>query len=287
MRALALLALTVAGVTAPAAQTTDWSEAIAGWTKPAEPFRIADNLYYVGTGGISAFLITDSKGHVLIDGALPQSAKVIADHIRKLGFDPSDVRYILINHAHFDHSGGLAELKKITGAQLLASAGDAPDLEAGLTAGRPDLLGFPPVKVDRIIADGEHIRLGAFDLVTHLTPGHTKGCTSWTTKVREGDRALDVALVCSITVANQDLTGGAAYPGAAADFRATFAKLHGLHADIFLSFHPGVFDMDATRAKAAAGDRDAFVDEGELKRRVDDAETAFDKEFAAQKARAG
>jgi metallo-beta-lactamase class B len=286
MRSLALLALMFAGAAAPAPQTNNWDAAFVGWTKPAKPFHLAGNIYYVGTGGISAFLITDPKGHILIDGALPQSATVIAANIRKLGFKMKDVRYILINHAHFDHAGGLAALKRITGAELLASADDAPDLQAGKTAGRPDLLTFPRVKVDRIIADGEHIRLGAIDLVTQLTPGHTKGCTSWTTKVEEGGRSLDVALVCSITVAGQDLTGGRAYPDAAADFRATFAKLRGLHADIFLSFHPEFFNMDAKRAKQVAGDRFAFVAEGELKRRVDDAETAFDQEFAAQKAEA-
>jgi len=241
------------------------------------------NVFYVGTGGISAYLITDPKGHILIDGGLPQSAEAIAANIRALGFEPRDVRYLLINHAHFDHSGGLAELKRLTGASLLASARDKPDLEAGATAGRPDLLTFPPVKVGRVIADGEHIRLGAIDLVTHLTPGHTRGCTSWSLKVREGGRSLDVLMVCSITVAGQNLTGGGGYPGAAADFRATFARLRGLPADIFLSFHPGVFDMDAKYARLRAGDANAFVDPGELTRRIDAAERAFETELARQR----
>jgi metallo-beta-lactamase class B len=281
MRALALILPLL--VATPAGQTTDWSQAIVEWTKPHAPFHIAGNVYYVGTAGISAYLVTGPKGHILIDGALPQSAEVIAANIRALGFKPQDVRYLLINHAHFDHSGGLAELKRLTGASLLASARDKPDLEAGATAGRPDLLTFPPVKVDRVIADGEHIRLGTIDLVTHLTPGHTKGCTSWSLKVREGARSLNVVMVCSITVANQNLTGGGGYPNAAADFRATFAKLRGLPADIFLSFHPGVFDMDAKYARSRAGDANAFVDRGELARRVDAAERAFEGELAQQR----
>jgi len=264
-------------------QTTDWSQAIVEWTKPHAPFHIAGNLYYVGTGGISAFLITDPKGYILIDGALPQSAQAIAANIRALGFRLEDVRYLLINHAHFDHAGGLAGLKRLTGATLLASAGDKADLEAGTTAGRPDLPAFPPVKVDRVIRDGEHIRLGAIDLVTHLTPGHTKGCTSWSFKVRERGRSLDVVMACSITVANQNLVGGGGYPNAAADFRATFAKLRAMPADIFLSFHPDIFGMDAKYAKSRAGDANAFIDRGELARRVDDAERAFETELARQR----
>jgi metallo-beta-lactamase class B len=286
MRAFAFLAIALAGVTAPM-QQTDWSQAIVEWTKPADPFRIAGNVYYVGTGGISAYLITDPRGLILVDGALPQSAKDIADHIRALGFKLTDVRYILINHAHFDHSGGLAELKRLTGARLLASAGDMPDLEAGKTIGRPDLLGFPAVHVDKVIADGEHVRLGKIDLTTVLTPGHTKGCTSWTFTIEEGGKPLDVAMVCSITVANQNLIDSTTYPMAAVDFRTTFAKLRGLRADIFLSFHPGVFDMEAKRAKLLAGDRYAFVDPTEMARRVDAAETAFEAELAAQRKKAG
>ncbi|MEI9850682.1 MAG: subclass B3 metallo-beta-lactamase [Sphingomonas sp.] len=282
MRALALFPLLLAAAPA-AAQTTDWAAAIAEWTRPEAPFRIAGNVYYVGTAGIAAYLVTGPGGHVLIDGALPQSVGQITANIEALGFRPSDIRYLLINHAHFDHSGGLAELKRLTGAKLLASAGDAPDLEAGSTAGRPDLPGFPKVTVDRVIGDGEHVRLGAIDLVTHLTPGHTRGCTSWSLRVREGARPLDVVLACSITVANQKLVGNAAYPQAAADFRASFAELRGLHADVFLSFHPGAFDMEAKRAKLFAGDRLAFVEPGELARFVDGAERTFEAELAAQR----
>lgn len=285
IRALALT-LMIAAAAPPAQQKTDWSQALIEWTRPAAPFRIAGNVYYVGTAGIAAYLITDPKGDVLIDGALPGTVRQITANIETLGFKLSDVRYLLINHAHFDHSGGLAELKRLTGATLLASAADKPDLEAGRTAGRPDLLGFPPVHVDRVIGEGSHVRLGAIDLVTHLTPGHTKGCTSWSLRIREGDKPLDVVFACSITVANQDLTGSRTYPNAAADFRHTFASLRRLHADVFLSFHPGVFDMEAKRAKLAAGDRFAFVDPGELARRVDAAETAFETELAAQRARA-
>lgn len=284
MRALALL-LPLLLASGPAAQRQDWTQAKLEWNKPAKPFRIAANVYYVGTEGVSAYLITDPKGHILIDGGLPEGAKLIAANIRRLGFRLQDVRILLINHAHFDHSGGLAELKRVTGAQLLASAGDKPDLEAGHTEGRPDLEGFPPVKVDRVIGEGEHIRLGAIDLVTHLTPGHTRGCTSWMYRAPVEGVPLDILFACSLTVAGQDLTGrNPAYPGAADDFRHSFALLRTLTVDIFLNFHPGAFDMADKRTRLKAGNALAFVDPGELGRRVDAAEAQFEKELGEQTA---
>jgi len=286
MRRLALLAPLLLLAAAPATpQATDWAPIRAAWNQPTAPFRIAGNIYYVGTAGISAYLITDPKGHVLIDGALAESVPQIVANIRTLGFRVEDVRILLINHAHFDHADGLAELKRISGARLLASAADKPDLERGSTGGRSDLAGFAPVRVDQVIGEEAHVRVGAIDLVTHLTPGHTKGCTSWTTTVREGGKPLRVLFACSLSVAGQDLTGGKAYPNAAADYRRTFAALRRMRADVFLNFHPGAFGMDAKRAKLAAGDPLAFVDLGELARRTDAAEKDFAAELARQTAK--
>lgn len=268
-------------ISAAPAHQDGWAQIRAEWNKPAEPLRIAGNVYFVGTEGLSAFLITGREGHVLIDGGLPESVPLIAANIRKLGFKLEDVRILLINHAHFDHSGGLAELKRLTGAKLLASAGDKPDLERGSTEGRNDLAPFPGVKVDRVLADGEHIRLGTIDLVTHLTPGHTRGCTSWSLAMDVTGTPLDVVFACSITVAGQRLKGDPHYPGAAADFRATFAKLRALDADIFLNFHPQAFDFAEKRAKVAAGNPMGFVDRDELRRRVAAAEAQFEKELSA------
>lgn len=257
-----------------------WAPIRADWNKPAQPVRIIGNVHYVGTAGLSAYLITGPQGHVLIDGGLPESAAAIAANIKAAGFRLEDVKILLINHAHFDHSGGLAELKRLTGARLLASAGDKPDLERGSTEGRADLDPFPGVVVDRVIGDGEHIRLGPIDLTTHLTPGHTKGCTSWSLRVEEAGKPLDVVFACSLTVAGQDLSGGPAYPAAADDFRATFAKLRGVKADVFLNFHPAAMGFDDKLARLKAGDPLAFVDPGELDRRVDEAEKGFEAELA-------
>ncbi|MES2444583.1 MAG: subclass B3 metallo-beta-lactamase [Pseudomonadota bacterium] len=289
MRALALmlplLLIGAAPVHDPAPQESGWAATRAEWNKPMAPFRIVGNVYHVGTAGISAYLITGAEGHILIDGALPESVPQIAANIRALGFRVEDVRILLINHAHFDHAGGLAALKRLTGAQLLASAGDKPDLERGSTEGRAELDGFEPVKVDRVIGEGTHVRLGAIDLVTRLTPGHTRGCTSWSMRTAEHGRPLEVLFACSLTVAGQDLGGKGPYRTVEADFRRTFASLRRVHADVFLNFHPNAFDLEAKRAKQVAGDPFAFVDPGELARRVDAAEAGLAADLARQRER--
>jgi len=256
----------------------------AEWNQPLEPFRIAGNVHYVGTSGLAAYLITDPAGHVLIDGGMEESAAPIAANIRKLGFSLSDVKIMLINHAHWDHSGGLADLKRFSGARLLASAADKPELESGRSAYRPELSPAAPVAVDRFIRDGEVIRLGATRLVTHLTPGHTKGCTSWTLRTQEAGRPVNVLFACSLTVAGQPLLNHPGYPNATADFRATFAKLKAIRADIYLNYHPAFFDMEAKRARQQVGDAAAFIDSAELPRRIAAAEAAFEQELARQTA---
>ncbi len=250
----------------------------ADWCEAAEPFRVVGNVHYVGTKGLSAFLVTGAKGHVLIDGGLPQSAPLIAANIRKLGFRVQDVRYLLINHAHFDHAGGLAELKRLSGAKLVASALDAGDLAAGAARHRPEQPGVPPVKVDRRIGDRAYVRLGAWRLTARLTPGHPPGATSWTMTTTEGGQPVRVLFASSLSVAGLKLPSHPGYPDAAADFRATFAKLRTERADVFLSFHPNQFGMAEKQARMAA-DANPFVDAGELKRRVAAAEAAFEAEL--------
>ncbi|WP_294329361.1 subclass B3 metallo-beta-lactamase [uncultured Sphingomonas sp.] len=282
-----LLATSALGLASPGmAQGTDWAKVRTEWNQPMAPFRILGNVHYVGTAGISAYLITSPQGHILIDGGMPESASLIAANIEKLGFKLTDVKILLINHAHWDHDGGLAELKRRTGARLLASAGDTAALEAGRADYRPDIsISAPPVKVDAQLKDGEEIRLGTNTLVAHLTPGHTKGCTSFTMQVPSGGDSLTVLFACSLTVADQPLTPGHGYDAAAADFRATFAKLRATQADVFLSFHAEQFDLPAKRAKQLGGDTQAFVDPAELARRLDAAQKAFDVELRRQQGR--
>ncbi|RYD98522.1 MAG: subclass B3 metallo-beta-lactamase [Sphingomonadales bacterium] len=273
------LALVVALSVPSAANAQDWDAIRAQWNKPTEPFRIIDNIYYVGTAGLSVYLITDPKGHILIDGALAESVPQIAANIEKLGFNLRDVKVMMVNHAHWDHSGGLAELKRLTGARLLASAADKPGLEAGTLDYRPPTPRHAPiVKVDGLLEEGTQVRVGDTVITAHMTPGHTKGCTSWSMRV--GGR--NVVFAGSMTVAGQPLKKGEGYDNAVSDFRATFAKLRAMPADIFLSFHGEVFNMEAKRARLLTGDANAFVDPDEIKRRVDAAEAAFEVDLAKQ-----
>lgn len=251
----------------------------AEWCEAAAPFRIADNVHYVGTKGLSAFLITGDKGHVLIDGGLPQSAPLIAANIRQLGFRVEDVRYLLINHAHFDHAGGLAELKRLSGARLVASREDAGDLEAGRARHRPEQPGVPPVRVDRRIRDGDEVRIGKVRLIAKLTPGHTPGATSWVLDSTDAGRPVRVIFASSLSVAGLKLPAHPGYPAAGADFRQTFAKLNAERADIFLSFHPNQFGMEEKLARKGQGGN-PFIDPTELQRRLAAAKAVVDEELA-------
>ena len=169
----------------------------AAWNEPVKPFRIIGNIYYVGVSGVTSFLITTPQGHILLDGGFPETAPLIEKNIATLGFRIQDVKILLNSHAHYDHCGGLAELKRLSGAQMVASRADGEVLESG---GRVSFegwknSGFPAVKVDRVIADGETVQLGDVSLTAVLTPGHTKGCTTWTMPVTESGKNLSRGLL--------------------------------------------------------------------------------------------
>ena len=246
--------------------TQDASER-AAWNQPVEPFRIAGTVYYVGAAGVSAFLIRTSEGAVLLHGGLPETAPLIAASIAKLGVDIRDVKQILHSHAHYDHVGGIAELKRLSGASLAVSAPDAKVMEAG----GPNM---PAVKVDRIIADGDTVTLGGATLTAHLTPGHTKGCTTWTMTTKEADRAYDVLFHCSSSIVDK-LVGNQGYPNIVEDYETSFAKIRALKADIFLANHPFFFRMEQKRAAMKDRAPNPFVDPSELQRFNDQQEQRF------------
>lgn len=263
--------------------------AVSGrWNKPFAPFTVIGNIHYVGTEGVSAFLITTPKGHILIDGILAQSVPQIIANIRALGFDIRDVKFLLNSHAHIDHAGGLAGLQRASGAKMVASAGDRPTLEAGAIGFGPTKgMAFPPVRVDRVIADGGTVSLGGTTLIAHLTPGHTQGCTTWSMFVRGADGAPHTAVFhCSTTVAGQTLVPES-WPGMVAAYRATFAKLRTMKADVLLAPHDNFFDLESRRARQIAGDANAFVDSGALGQLNDEMAKAFEAELERQKKLAG
>src|ERR1700744_1380113 len=259
---------------------------IKKWTAPLEPFDLIGNIYYVGTDGIAAYIIKTSQGLILMDTALPQSTGMIKDNIAKLGFKLGDIKYILNTHAHFDHTGGLAEIKKETGAQMIGGERDKPLLEGGYYPGdeKNTALAFPPGKVDRAVKEGDTITLGDTTLTAHAMPGHTPGCTSYEMTVKDAGQDRDVLFFCSGTVALNRLVGNPTYPGIADDYRATFAQAKAMKVDVLLGPHPEVYGMQEKRAQMKDGAPNPFVKPGEIQTYVAGLEADFDKQLAKQTA---
>jgi len=276
---------------------TQWRAAISrGRSVPDEPFRIAGNLYYVGATGVTAFLLTGPEGHVLIDGGYPETAPLIIASIAKLGFDIADVKVLLNSHAHSDHAGGLRALQEASGAELWVSEGDTDVMAAGRHAGDPALgplrvlgvlgLGrFPAPRIDHRLEDGETIRLGPLALTAHVTAGHTRGCTSWSFPVRDGDRELLAVSICSLTLFPfVSLVEREAYPGIRSDFERSFSTLRSLPADIFLASHANWFSMYRKRRERAYAEDPAepFIDRDGYLSFIDRAEERFREALADQ-----
>ena len=277
MRITAISALLFLLATAAFAQKDPLSRS---WNQPVEPFRIAGNLYYVGASDITSFLIATPQGHIVIDGGFEETAPMIRANIEKLGFKASDVRILLSSHAHLDHAGGLAELKRVTGAKFYASGGDVPvHARGGLDDPQfGDTLPYPPVMADRVFGDGAKVTLGGTTLTAHITAGHTRGCTTWTMQLRDGKRTHDAVFVCSASVpSNYKLVGNPRYPDVVDDYRRTFCTLRSLPADIFLASHGAVFDLTEKRKTGN------FVDPAGYRAFVDRAEQAFEAALAKQR----
>ena len=257
------------------------------WNQPVEPFRIMGNLYYVGAAGVSSFLITSPQGHILLDTGLEETAPLIRASVEKLGFKVKDIKLIASSHAHFDHVGGLAAMQKATGATVVASEKDGVRIAAG---GKDDpALGdrglFPPVKIDRTIRDGDEITAGSARLTAHLTPGHTPGCTTWTTKVDDGGRSRDVVFHCSTTILpGVSLKSNATYPDIAKDYARTFEVLRSLPCDLFLGNHGVFFGLESKRQRLRAGESpNPFIDPDGYRAFVDRGHQAYLKQIESEK----
>jgi metallo-beta-lactamase class B len=254
------------------------------WSAPHAPYQITDNIYAVGTEGIGVYLITSPKGHILLDAATEQGAAVVEANIKSLGFKLTDIKYLIENHAHSDHVGGMAKLKKDTGAKLISSKADLHALETGKldseTLDWDDK--FPKMKVDRTINDSEKVSLGDVNLQALLTPGHTKGCTSWLTESKDRGVTRRVIFVCSLTVADQRLINNNVYPTIVEDFRSTYERLKKAEADVVLVGHPLMANLEDKRVAKEKGKGDAFVDADELQRLVAKSEEKFEAELKRQ-----
>jgi metallo-beta-lactamase class B len=262
----------------------------AAWLTPTEPFHIVDGIYYVGSEGLGAYLFTTDDGHILLDGGLPENAAHIEASIAALGFALEDVAILLNSHAHFDHSGGLAELKRKSGATLYAHAGDVSALEGGFYLGSEDVAGWrtPPVTVDRVLEDGAVVELGGRTLTLHHTPGHTRGCSSWGTTAQTDQGALEVLVFCSASVAANRLVGPPQYEGIVDDYRATFARTRAMTVDVPLAAHPEFFALLEKREAARAGAAvNPFVDRQAFAALMVRFEADFEHQLSEQTARAG
>jgi metallo-beta-lactamase class B len=251
--------------------------------QPVPPFHIIGDIYYVGASDVTSFLIVTPAGDILLDGGFAETALPIEAHIAKLGFKLSDVKFLLNSHAHCDHAGGLAELKKRTGAQLLAMQGDAALLASG---GRGDFffgnrLTFPPVRPNRILHDLDTVSLAGVTLTAHLTAGHTRGCTTWTMDTQDNGRTLHVVFIGSMSVLpGYRLSGKESYRGIGTDYAKSFRVLKSLPCDVFLASHGSFFDLNGKRAALANNPHEnPFIDPAGYRAYVERAERAYNDEL--------
>jgi metallo-beta-lactamase class B len=267
------------------------AQGAADWTEPLAPFRIAGNLYYVGSKGLASYLITTPQGHILINSDLESSTPLLQDSITKLGLKMSDLKILLISHAHWDHDAGSAAIKKLTGAKYMVMEGDVAVVESGGKADfqyntKPEWL-YPPTKVDRVLHDGDEVKLGGTTLVAHLTPGHTKGCTTWTMKVTDGGKQLDAVIIGSPNVnPGYKLVGNQPYPTIADDYRKMFRVLAKLPCDLFLGAHGAYFGMDDKLARMKPGAPNPFIDRDGYQKFVAQKDHEFQAELDKQSAAA-
>jgi len=263
----------------------------ATWMTPVPPFRIAGNLYYVGSEDLAAYLVVTPQGNILINSNLQSSPPQIRKSIETLGFKYGDTKILLISHGHYDHCAGSDEVKRETGAKYEVMAQDVPVVESG---GNKDFhyasnktFSFPPTKVDRAFRDGDTVSLGGTTLTAHLTAGHTKGTTTWTLEEKEDGRTLHVVIVGSPNVnPGYKLVNNKAYPGIAGDYRHGFEVLKGLPCDIFLGAHGAYFGLAEKYPRFKSGDKNAFIDPAGFKAYIADREQAFETELKKQSASA-
>lgn len=232
------------------------------WDDPFPPHRIAGNLYYVGSKGLSTYLITSSQGHILINPSFDRTVPLIRASVEKLGFKLSDVKILLTSHAHDDHVGGMAALQKLTGAKVYVMRGDERTVATGGLEGQYKYKStWTPCKVDKVLKDGEEVVLGEAKLRAHLTPGHTRGNTTWTMQVTDQGTTLNAVIIGSPNVnPGYELVNNKEYPEMAADFARTFRVLKALQCDIFLGAHGLYYGLADKYKRLKPGAPNPFID---------------------------
>jgi len=258
------------------------------WTEPFPPFHIAGNLYYVGSKGLANYLITTPQGNILINSDLEANVSMIRASIEKLGLKFEDTKILLISHAHWDHDAGSARIKEMTRAKYMVMDADVPVVESGgktdFQYGNTRALQYRPTVVDRVLHDGDEVRLGGTVLVAHLTPGHTKGCTTWTMKVTERGKTYHVVIIGSPNVnPGYKLVGNTAYPKIAEDYERMWRVLKSLPCDIFLGAHGSYFGLEEKYPRLKEGAANPFLDPEGYKNFIAQKEREFRTELVRQK----
>ena len=257
------------------------------WTRPFPPHHIAGNLYYVGSEDLASYLIVTPQGNILINSSFEENVPLIKNSVEQLGFRFADIKILLISHAHNDHCAGAALVKKLTGAQYFVMDADVPVVKSGgkedFQYGAQPEMRFPSVKVDRVLHDGDTVKLGGTVLTAHLTAGHTRGTTTWTFDETEAGRALHVVIVGSPNVnSGYKLVDNKAYPQIAADYHHGFQVLKSLPCDVFLGAHGGYFGLQEKYGRWKRGDHNAFIDPAGYQSYIADREQAFEAELKRQ-----
>ena len=257
---------------------TSGAFAQSDWDEPFPPHRIADGLYYVGSKGLASYLVTSTNGHILINSSFERTVPIIRTNIEALGFKFKDVKVLLTSHAHSDHASGHALVKELTGARVEVMEGDAEVIAKG---GKGQYLytsdEWKPCVVDRVLKDGDTVKLGEAQLTARLTPGHTRGCTTWVMRAKDGGKVFDVVIIGSPNVnPGYALVNNRDYPGITADYEKTFRVLKSLPCDIFLGAHGSYYGMEAKVARLQKGPKDnPFIDRAGYHAYVNDREKAF------------
>jgi metallo-beta-lactamase class B len=267
-----------------------FAQAANDWSEPFPPHKVIGNVYFVGSRGLASYLITTPQGSILVNSSLESSVPMIRESIEKLGFKFSDVKILLISHAHFDHCAGSFQIKELTGAKYMVMEPDVQEIENGgkgnFQYGQTPSALFKPVKVDRVLHDGDQVELGDTVMVAHLTPGHTKGCTTWTMKVKDGGKTYDVVIVGSPNVnPGYKLVNNALYPQIASEYEKMFRVLKSLRCDVFLGAHGNYYGMEKKYAQVGKG-ANPFVDPDGYRAYVAERERTFRAELAKQTAAA-
>ena len=257
------------------------AQANPDWHRQFPAFKIAGNLYYVGTADLAVYLINTPQGNILINSDFAEDVPLIHKSIEELGFKYADTKIVLISHAHGDHDEGVGLIKRETGARLMVMDADVP-AEESVAAGRPG------AHVDQVLHDGDTVELGGSRLTAHLTPGHTKGCTTWTMQVQAGGRTLNAVIIGSPNVnPGYVLVGNKEYPQIAQDYVKTFQVLKGLPCDLFLGAHGAYFGLKAKYEKMKAGGANPLIDPEGYKAYVAEREATFRKEWKRQQENPG